>query len=95
MSGSGDSAIALAPPSPRDAEVRDAVLSLVEGYEFEAARRILAARLKEISETKRTHIEDVFLQWRDLDPKDRPDFLTYAHKRRVPELGADVHGGSE
>lgn len=86
MSGSGGNAIALAPPSPRDAEVRDAVLSLVEGFEFEAAYKILHARLEEIRGTKRRHIETVFLDWRALDPATRPDFLTYAHHRRVPEL---------
>ncbi|MEO0485288.1 MAG: hypothetical protein AAF092_05195 [Pseudomonadota bacterium] len=83
--------IALAPPSPRDREVQAAVLDLVEAYAFREAKQVLALRLKEIGETRVTHMQQLFLDWRDLPAEDRPDFLTYAHKRRNPELEAP-HG---
>ncbi len=79
--------IALQEASPRDREVQHVVLQLVEAYAFREAWTILGQRLREISETRQTHIERVFLDWRDLDEEDRPEFLTYAHHRRNAELG--------
>lgn len=79
--------IALPEASPRDREVQHVVLALVEAYAFREAHAVLGARLREIAETRQTHIERVFLDWCDLDPAPRPDFLTYAHHRRNPELG--------
>ena len=78
--------IALAPPSPRDAEVQAVVLRLVEAFAFREASAVLRARLREIDETRQTHLERVFLDWRDLPEGERPDFLSYAHHRRVPVL---------
>lgn len=80
------SEITLAPPSPRDAEIQHVVLQLVEAFAFQEAAAVLNARLKEIATTKQTHIERVLLDWFELDSETRPDFLTYAHYRRNPEL---------
>lgn len=82
-------AIALPPPSPRDAEVQAVVLRLVEAFAFAEAAAVLQARLREISERRQTQLERLFLEWRDLDPAGRPDFLTFAHHRRNPELACD------
>lgn len=68
------------------------MLQLVEAYAFAEAAAILKARLREISETQQTQVEQVFLDWRDLPPDSRPDFLTYAHHRRRPELAAHQTG---
>lgn len=70
----------------RDEEVQAVVLRLVEAYAFQEAAVVLNTRLEEIADNKRTHIEDVFAQWSLLTPEDRPDFLTFAHHRRNPEL---------
>lgn len=78
--------VALPEASPRDREVQHVVLQLVEAYAFREAAAILNARLCEIAAHERTHIERVFLAWCDLPREDRPDFLTYAHHRRRPEL---------
>jgi len=83
------SEISLPPPSPRDAEVQRVVLALVEAFAFNEAAAVLNARLREIAETRQTLIEKIFLQWRDLDPQTRPDFLSYAHRRRDPQIGED------
>lgn len=74
--------IALPPPSRRDAEVQEVVLRLVEAFAFNEAHAVLARRLKEMSQERRSHIEDVFVAWSGLDAGTRPDFLTYAHHRR-------------
>lgn len=79
--------VALPPPSPRDAEVRAAIMPLVEACAWAEAAAILNMRLREIRETRRTHVEVLFLVWRELPPETRPDFLTYAHRRRDPEIG--------
>jgi hypothetical protein len=78
--------IALPEASPRDREVQDVVLRLVEAYAFREAVAILSARLWEIAETKLTHDQMLFLEWRDLPAETRPDFLTFAHHRRNPGL---------
>jgi len=80
------SEVALPPPSPRDAEVQSVVLQLVEAFAFREATAVLNARLKEIAASQQTHIERVFLDWLEMSVEDRPEFLTYAHHRRVPEL---------
>lgn len=67
-----DATIALPEASPRDREVQAIVLELVAAYAFREAAAILTARLREIAEAQRTHIETVF--------------LTYAHHRRRPEI---------
>ena len=82
------SEVALPPPSARDAEIQAAVLPLVEAFAWREAMAVLRQRLREMEETRLSHIEQVFLEWSDLDPSDRPDFLTYAHKRRQPQVGA-------
>lgn len=81
-----DTSIALPEASPRDREVQAIVLELVAAYAFGEAAAILTARLREIAEAQRTHIEAVFLTWRDLPPEERDDFLTYAHHRRRAEI---------
>lgn len=78
--------IALPEASPRDREVQHVVLQLVEAYAFREAAAVLTARLREIASLRQSHIEGVFLDWCDLPGEDRPDFLTYAHHRRNPEL---------
>ncbi len=79
--------IALPEASPRDREVQHVVLQLVEAYAFTEAAAVLNQRLREIATTRQSHIERVFLDWRELPEQGRPDFLTYAHHRRNPELG--------
>lgn len=86
MSGS----VALPEASPRDREVQHVVLQLVEAYAFAEAKAVLARRLREMSETRQSHVESVFLDWCALNPDTRPDFLTYAHHRRCPELERDL-----
>ena len=78
--------VALPPPSPRDAEVREAVLPLVEACCWGEALAILQRRVDEIRAQRRSHVEALFLEWRELSPETRPDFLTFAHHRRSPEL---------
>jgi hypothetical protein len=80
------SAITLPDASPRDREVQHVVLQLVEAYAFREAAAILNARLREIAEIRQTHVEALFIQWRDLPEEDRPDFLTFSHHRRNHEL---------
>lgn len=80
--------IALAPSSPRDAEIQEVVLRLVEAFAFREAAAVLEARLKEIDTCRRTHLEDLFIEWSGLDESQRPDFLTYSHHRRRPALAA-------
>lgn len=84
----GDASVALPEASPRDREVQHVVLQLVEAYAFREAAAVLQARLREIDESRRSHIETVFLEWRERPPEGRPDFLTYAHNRRNPEIGS-------
>ena len=81
-----DTGVALPPPSPRDLEVQAVVLRLVEAFAFAEAAAVLGARLREIRETRRTHLEELFLEWRELPEQGRPDFLTFAHKRRRPAI---------
>lgn len=78
--------VALPEASPRDREVQHVVLALVEAYAFREAAAVLNRRLREIAETQQTHIERVFIDWSELPAKGRPDFLSYAHHRRNPEL---------
>lgn len=80
---------ALPEAHPRDREVQHVVLQLVEGYAFAEAHVVLGARLREMAEARQTRIERVFLDWCELPDDGRPDFLTYAHRRRRPELGDD------
>ena len=83
-----DTSVALPPPSPRDREVQDVVLRLVEAYAFSEAHAVLGLRLREIAQTRQTHLERIFLDWQAAPPEERGDFLTYAHHRRNPELAA-------
>lgn len=78
--------IALPPPSPRDAEVQEVVLRLVEAFAFREAHAVLAARLREIRAQELTEIQKVYLEWDRLPKETRPDFLTYAHHRRHPQI---------
>ncbi|MGR3495414.1 hypothetical protein [Citreimonas sp.] len=82
--------VALPEASPRDREVQHVVLQLVEAYAFAEAAAVLNRRLRENSEIRQSHVERVFLDWCDLDPSSRPDFLTYAHHRRNPELAGNT-----
>ena len=82
-----DTSIVLQEASPRDREVQEVVLRLVEAFAFNEARVVLEARLKEISNSQQSHIEAVFLDWSRLPKEDRPEFLTYAHHRRDPQIG--------
>ncbi len=72
--------------APRDREVQHVALQLIEVYAFAEAHAVLGARLREIAAQRQSHIERVFLDWRDLPAEARPDFLSYAHHRRNPEL---------
>lgn len=76
--------------SPRDREVQHVVLQLVEAYAFGEAAAVLNRRLKEIAETRASHLERIFQDWRELPAESRPDFLTFAHHRRNPELEGDT-----
>ena len=79
-------AVALPEACPRDREVQAVVLALVEAYAFAEAAAVLTARLREIRETRQTHLERLFLDWLELPAAARPDFLDWAHARRRPEL---------
>ena len=83
-----EAGISLPEASRRDREVQHVVLQLVEAYAFREAAAVLNARLREIAAFRQTHLERLFLDWCDLAPDARPDFLTYAHHRRNPELEA-------
>jgi hypothetical protein len=85
-----DTGIVLPDADPRDREIQAAVLALVEAYAFREARDILSLRLREVDGHRRSHVEALFLEWRRLDPAHRPDFLSFAHHRRNPEI---AHGG--
>lgn len=78
--------IALPDASPRDREVQHVVMQLVEAYAFREAAAILQARLREIDETRLTHVQARLVEWRDLPDDGRQDFLTFAHHRRHAEL---------
>lgn len=78
--------VAIPPPSPRDAEVRDAVLPMIEACAWREASVILRARLDEIARDRETHLDRLFREWDALPRDGRPDFLTWAHHRRNPEL---------
>lgn len=78
--------MAIPDASPRDREVQHVVLRLVEAYAFDEAHAVLAARLSEIRASRRSHLEHLFLAWSDLPVEGRPDFLSYAHHRRRPEI---------
>lgn len=82
--------IALQEAHPRDREVQHVVLALVEAYAFREALAVLKARLAEIDATRQTHLERLFLDWRDMPEDERPDFLTFAHHRRNPEITEDA-----
>ena len=81
-----EAAIALPQASPRASKVQAGVLELVEAYAFREAAAVLNRYLREIETREVRHIETVFARWRDLPADARPDFLTYAHHRRQPEL---------
>lgn len=81
-------AVALPEATPRDREVQHVVLQLVEAYAFREAAAVLQARLREIDETRRSHLETLFLEWREMPAESRPDFLSFAHHRRNSELGS-------
>ena len=83
-----ETGITLPEASPRDREVQHVVMQLVEVYAFREAAAVLNTRLREIAAFRQTHLERLFLDWCDLAPDARPDFLTYAHHRRNPELEA-------
>lgn len=74
--------VALPGASPRDREVQEVALRLVEAFAFAEAAAVLNARLREIHASRQTQIERVFLDWCDLPRDRRTDFLTYAHHRR-------------
>lgn len=78
--------ITLPEASPRDREVQHVALRLVEAYAFREAAAVLTQRLKEIEATRQTHIERLFLEWSEMSADTRPEFLTYAHHRRNPEI---------
>ncbi|MEL6219296.1 MAG: hypothetical protein AAFR79_12660 [Pseudomonadota bacterium] len=79
-------AIALPAPSPRDEAIQSAVLELVNAFAFREAEAVLAAHRAEM-ERKRWSVEQqLLLDWYELPEADRPDFLTFAHHRRNPEL---------
>lgn len=78
--------IALPEASPRDREVQLVVPQLVEAFAFCEALAVRSRWQREIGEMRRSHIERVYLDWREMDAESRPDFLTYAHHRRNPEL---------
>lgn len=82
----GASTMALSEPPPRDREVQEVVLRLVEAFAFAEAHAVLGARLREIAALRQSHIERLLLEWFDMCPSTRPDFLTYAHHRRDPAL---------
>ncbi|MBU2963347.1 hypothetical protein KO516_21475 [Citreicella sp. C3M06] len=81
-----DRTIAIRDALPRDREVQHVVSELVSVYAFSEAHAVLGRRLREIEESRQSRVERLFIEWRDLDPKTRPDFLTYSHHRRNPEL---------
>jgi hypothetical protein len=81
-----DTTITLPDAPPRDREVQAIVHELVAAFAFCEAASILNARLREIAEVQRTHIEALFLAWRDLPAEEREDFLIYAHHRRRQEI---------
>lgn len=81
-------AVALPEAGPRDREVQHVVLQLVAAYAFREAAAVLQGRLREIEETRLTHVQALFLEWCDLPVEARQDFLSFAHHRRNPELGA-------
>lgn len=80
--------VALPDASPRDREVQHVVLQLVEAYAFREASAVLQARLREVEASRHTHVQALFLEWCELPVEGRPDFLTFAHYRRNPELVA-------
>lgn len=78
---------ALPEADPRDREVQAVVLALVEAYAFAEAYAVLGARLREMRERTQTHVEGLFIAWSAL-PEPRPDFLSWAHRRRRAEIAA-------
>ncbi|MEO0623797.1 MAG: hypothetical protein AAF183_16445 [Pseudomonadota bacterium] len=79
-------AIALAAPTPRDEAIQSAVLELVNAFAFREAEAVLAAYRAETEGKRWTHVQRLLLDWYELPEADRPDFLTFAHHRRTPEL---------
>lgn len=77
---------ALPEADPRDLEVQRLVSDLIAAFAFREAEAVLTAYRKQGERQQRTHLEDVFLSWSTLPPDTRPDFLTYAHHRRRPQL---------
>lgn len=73
-------AVALTKATPRDREVQHVVMQLVE------AHAVLGAGLREIAETRKNHLERLFIEWSGLEPCGRPDFLSFVHHRRNLEL---------
>ena len=85
-----EASVAIPEASRRDREVQDVVLRLVEAYAFDEAFAVLGARLSEIRASRRSQLEHLFLAWSELPRDGRPDFLSYAHHRRRP----DIEGGA-
>lgn len=79
-------AIALATPSAHDEAVQAAVLKLVEAFAFKEAEAVLAAHRKRAEEKRWSHTQKLLLDWYELPEEGKPDFLTFAHHRRNPEL---------
>lgn len=76
-------------PSARDAEVRAVCLELVQACQWREAIAVMRERLSEIAVGQERQIVRVFRRWSDLERDSRPDFLTYAHRRRRPGLEDD------
>lgn len=74
-------------PTPRDHEVKDVAARLVAEFAFNEAAAVLLARIKEIRAQRMTRDQELFLEWSEIDPAERPDFLTYAHTKRLKALG--------
>lgn len=85
-------AVALPEADPRDREVQAVALALVEAYAFAEAVAVLQLRLCEIRCGQITRNQRLFLEWSALDPETRPDFLTFSHRRRRPEIAAEPKG---
>lgn len=78
---------ALPAPSRRDAEIRALLIPLVEECAWDEVLAIVTARRREISATRQTQLERLFLEFMEIPADERPDFYTFAHQRRVPTLG--------
>lgn len=74
-------------PSPRDAEIREVLLPLIEGCCWVEAHALLTARLREIETARRSHKEQLFCAYQELPETERSSgWLTWSHHRRNPGL---------